>query len=221
MARDALSRKFRGDSHNIAKSYNFLEAVETAKSSRFLGHENWRLPTQAEMQNIFGVNCDRNQDNEPAASTVIALNLRRNSGSSPYYGGFWTSTMSSSSKAMLASFGSGRISEYMVEATELVRLVRSNSEKTKKISDIDTDSLKKTMRQKSIEIGDTVVYDKKDFKWIGIVISKNSDEYQIRLTEIDTGYYLHINSGPCTSEQINRSDVGKIIRSGKTCVVKW
>lgn len=212
------------DPVNLATEVNYGQALEMAAQSRYLGYSNWRLPTLSELKGVLGQDCDRNTNGGAAAAAAIAPSLRRSQGQSPYYGTFWTATMdpaNPTTKAKVVSFSTGWDMTTEVQYVSLARLVRDTGTGKVNTTQQDTTAIQRTIRAKSIQVGDTVVYDKKDFKWVGIVVAEGSEQYQVRLTEISTGRYIHINRGPCTSEQITESDVGKIIRTGKTCVAKW
>ncbi len=223
---DSCQEAAGGTKHNVAANTNYAEALQAAQSSTFLGHRNWRLPTAAEFQSVFGNECNRNSDGSPGASRAIAMNLRRSSGSDSYYGTFWTGTIDSSNsdKVRVASVDSGDFLSYAFDSENYTRLVRvAVRQAASKSAEQGTgiEDAKRRIRAASIVVGDTIIMERAGFKWMGVVTGESVEEYQVKLTEINTGKYLHINSGPCTSDRIDNSDVGKIIRTGKSCVKKW
>lgn len=182
----------RGEEHMVARRMNYAEALETAAKSRFLGHADWRLPSLTEMKAIVGTDCGSNSNESPAVSARIAKNLHRDL-KKYEYGFYWTSTMdpkNPSSRVMGVGFSHGQSFDLPVEDTFLpiTRLVRSA--KVAANSTPDVAEVKKAIRRGTIEIGDTVAYDRKDFKWVGVVVSQSDTEYQIKLIEINTGAYF-------------------------------
>ncbi len=75
------------------KKMNWFYAMQAAKDSRFLGRNDWRLPTAKELRSVLGDNdhaCDANSfDQYYAVSSMLANQLRDKNGKISSY---WSST---------------------------------------------------------------------------------------------------------------------------------
>lgn len=117
---------------------NWISAMDRAKQSRFLGREDWRLPTKKEMEMVVGVErtggkkiCDGNFQNKPtqfAASPMITHEI--DTGRSVYFGEYWTSSAvaGDSEKVWYVDFVVGARDKSQADRiynTNNIRLVRS------------------------------------------------------------------------------------------------
>jgi hypothetical protein len=117
-----------GSCVGIAKDIGWKDAMRAARNSRYLGNNNWRLPTRKELEAVVSANKTACFDNDfgngqYAASTVLAHPVDKYG----FPGGFWTSeahTDKYGSNAFFISFGNA----YVGQADALIqpyRLVRS------------------------------------------------------------------------------------------------
>lgn len=107
---------------------NWVNAMQAAKASHYLGHTDWRLPTQSELGAVVGSyqQCKSNdwKKGQYAASTAIAHAADKDK--SP--GWFWSSSPDAGNTnfAWGASFRSGYVSYSYRHFSNMVRLVRAN-----------------------------------------------------------------------------------------------
>lgn len=107
---------------------SWVDAMSAAKQSRFLGFDDWRLPSKTELDQVVGREepCRGNNafySPQYAASTMIAHQTSGNNGK--FTGWYHSSSSTRDGRAWAVYFGSGNSgSEPVTDITHEVRLVR-------------------------------------------------------------------------------------------------
>ncbi len=79
-----------GDCTVAGTQASWIDAMQMAKTNRFLGKSDWRIPTKLELEQVVGAyqSCKSNKRTDYAASPIIAHSVR----SDGYKGYFWSSS---------------------------------------------------------------------------------------------------------------------------------
>lgn len=154
--RCAEGSAWNGKACSVAGStMNWMEAMKTAKVSRFLGHSDWRLPTRGELNAVVGnyEQCKTNdaKKRQYAASAAIAHPVDKNLDA----GWFWSSSPHEDAGVLNIAFrGSPRLGSISKDNrwdSNVVRLVRLGSPTNSIGFEFDTEYLKLAQYHKPID----------------------------------------------------------------------